>query len=181
MADQWYSFGQGFLFVYSITDRSTFEAIPGLHQDILRVKDQSYIPCVVASNKVRQTLDLSNLPTYAFTLPTQQRSCAPAHRPERDRLGDFDGRTYHSQCDLGRLRAVGQIEGRDMARRLSAPFIECSAADGVNVDVAFRELIRLVRKNEKVGGSLRTLQMLLVPPVPWITMLGQRKGSHELV
>ncbi|ORX36358.1 ras family-domain-containing protein [Kockovaella imperatae] len=103
MADQWYSFGGGFLLVYSITDRSTFEAIPGLHQDILRVKDQSYVPCVVASNK----------------------------------------------CDLGRLRAVGQLEGRDMARRLSAPFIECSAADGVNVDVAFRELIKLVRRNEK--------------------------------
>ena len=39
-----------------------------------------------------------------------------------------------------------------MARRLSAPFIECSAADGVNVDVAFRELIKLVRKNERVSG-----------------------------
>ena len=53
MADQWYSFGSGFLLVYSITDRSTYEAVPGLHQDILRVKDQSYVPCVVASNKVR--------------------------------------------------------------------------------------------------------------------------------
>jgi hypothetical protein len=38
-----------------------------------------------------------------------------------------------------------------MAKRLSAPFIECSAADGVNVDVAFRELVKLVRREEKVG------------------------------
>lgn len=52
MRDQWIKFGAGFLLVYSITDRPTFEAIPGLHQDILRVKDRSYVPCVVVSNKV---------------------------------------------------------------------------------------------------------------------------------
>jgi hypothetical protein len=52
MADQWYKFGHGFLLVYSITDRPTFDAIYGFHQDILRVKDRQYVPCVVASNKV---------------------------------------------------------------------------------------------------------------------------------
>ena len=51
MADQWYKFGAGFLLVYSITDRPTYDAIPGFHQDILRVKDRPYIPCVVVSNK----------------------------------------------------------------------------------------------------------------------------------
>lgn len=54
MADQWYKFGNGFMFVYSITDRPTYESLPSFHQDILRVKDRSYIPCVVVSNKVRQ-------------------------------------------------------------------------------------------------------------------------------
>jgi GTPase SAR1 family protein len=52
MADQWYKYGAGFLLVYSITDRPTFEAIAGFHQDILRVKDRPYVPCVVVSNKV---------------------------------------------------------------------------------------------------------------------------------
>ena len=52
MADQWYTFGAGFLLVYSITDRPTFDAIPNFHQDILRVKDRPYVPCVVVSNKV---------------------------------------------------------------------------------------------------------------------------------
>lgn len=37
-----------------------------------------------------------------------------------------------------------------MAKSLSAPFIECSASDGVNIDVAFRELVKLVRKDERV-------------------------------
>jgi GTPase SAR1 family protein len=52
MADQWYKFGSGFLLVYSITDRPTFEALQSFHQDILRAKDRSYVPCVVVSNKV---------------------------------------------------------------------------------------------------------------------------------
>lgn len=52
MADQWYKFGAGFLLVYSITDRPTFDSIRSFHADILRVKDRSYIPCVVVSNKV---------------------------------------------------------------------------------------------------------------------------------
>lgn len=54
MADQWYRYGTGFLLVYSITDRPTFEALAGLHQNILRVKDREggNVPCVVVSNKV---------------------------------------------------------------------------------------------------------------------------------
>jgi GTPase SAR1 family protein len=54
MADQWYKYGAGFLLVYSITDRPTFEALKSFHAEILRVKDREYAPCVVVSNKVRQ-------------------------------------------------------------------------------------------------------------------------------
>jgi hypothetical protein len=46
---------------------------------------------------------------------------------------------------------VGHLEGRDLARSFGAPFIECSAAEGVNVDVAFRQLVKLVRKEERVS------------------------------
>lgn len=54
---------------------------------------------------------------------------------------------------------VGQTEGRELARSFGAPFIECSAAEGVNVDVAFRQLVKLVRKDERVSSCLivRTL------------------------
>lgn len=52
MADQWYTFGSGFLLVYSLTDRSTFEEIQNFHREILRVKDRDYVPCVVICNKV---------------------------------------------------------------------------------------------------------------------------------
>lgn len=60
MADQWYSFGTGFLLVYSITDRPTFDAIASFHQDILRLKDRVYVPCVVVCNKVSAARSLSS-------------------------------------------------------------------------------------------------------------------------
>nr|KIR48140.1 Ras family, other [Cryptococcus bacillisporus CA1280] len=106
MADQWYTFGSGFLLVYSLTDRSTFEEIQNFHREILRVNDRDYVPCVVICNK----------------------------------------------CDLQKYRSVGQFEGRELARPLRAPFMECSAAERVNVDVAFKELVRLVRKDEQLGA-----------------------------
>ena len=37
-------------------------------------------------------------------------------------------------------------EGRTMARQLKIPYIECSAKLRVNVDQAFYELVRLVRR-----------------------------------
>jgi hypothetical protein len=46
-----------------------------------------------------------------------------------------------------------------MARSFHAPFIECSAADGVNVDVAFRELVKLVRKDKMVGLYSRCMRL----------------------
>lgn len=62
MADQWYKFGAGFLFIYSITDRPTFDAVRAFHEDILRVKDRSYVPCVVVSNKVSPVMNHTSNP-----------------------------------------------------------------------------------------------------------------------
>ncbi|KAL7419612.1 Ras GTPase [Cryptotrichosporon argae] len=105
MAEQWYAYGRGFALVYSVTDRPTFDALPGLWAHICRVKDRERVPCVLISNK----------------------------------------------CDLGRLRRVSQAEGRALARSLGVPIVECSAADSVNVDVAFAELVRLCRRDEGAG------------------------------
>lgn len=73
MADQWYKFGHGFLLVYSITDRPTFDAIYGFHQDILRVKDRPYVPCVVASNKVGPRDPKGQRPSSSLPHPPPMR------------------------------------------------------------------------------------------------------------
>lgn len=43
--------GEGFLLVYSITSRQSFEEIFTFQQQILRVKDRDYFPIIVVGNK----------------------------------------------------------------------------------------------------------------------------------
>jgi GTPase KRas protein len=51
MREQYMRSGEGFLIVYSITSRSSFEEIPTFVQQILRVKDTLYSPMVMVANK----------------------------------------------------------------------------------------------------------------------------------
>ncbi|KAL6063911.1 ras-related protein Ral-a isoform X1 [Balamuthia mandrillaris] len=44
--------GQGFLLVYSIVDRKSFEALPSIREEILRIKDKDDIPLTIAGNKI---------------------------------------------------------------------------------------------------------------------------------
>ena len=51
MREQYMRTGEGFLLVYSITSRSSFEEIRTFHQQILRVKDRDWFPVVLVGNK----------------------------------------------------------------------------------------------------------------------------------
>ena len=51
MREQYMRTGEGFLLVYSITSRSSFEEISTFQQQILRVKDRDSYPIVVVANK----------------------------------------------------------------------------------------------------------------------------------
>ena len=43
--------GEGFLLVYSITSRKSFEKINTFHEQILRVKNQDSFPVILIANK----------------------------------------------------------------------------------------------------------------------------------
>lgn len=51
MREQYMRTGEGFLLVYSITSRQSFEEITTFQQQILRVKDKDYCPMVLVGNK----------------------------------------------------------------------------------------------------------------------------------
>jgi hypothetical protein len=51
MREQYMRTGEGFLLVYSITSRNSFEEISQFHQQILRVKDKDHFPVLVVANK----------------------------------------------------------------------------------------------------------------------------------
>jgi small GTP-binding protein len=59
--------GEGFLLVYSITSRSSFEEVSTFHQQILRVKDKDYFPVVVVANKCDLEYERQVQPHGAFT------------------------------------------------------------------------------------------------------------------
>jgi GTPase KRas len=51
MREQYMRTGEGFLLVYSVTSRSSFDEIAQYHQQILRVKDADVYPMVIVANK----------------------------------------------------------------------------------------------------------------------------------
>lgn len=105
MREQYMRTGEGFLLVYSITSRSSFDEISTFHQQILRVKDRDLFPIIVVANK----------------------------------------------CDLENERQVAASEGRDLAKSWNCRFIETSAKQRVNVDEAFYNLVREIRKYTQVS------------------------------
>ncbi|OQV17852.1 Ras-like protein 2 [Hypsibius exemplaris] len=100
MREQYMRNGEGFLLVFSVTDRTSFDEIWKFHKQILRVKDRDEFPMLLVGNK----------------------------------------------ADLEHQRVVPAEEASDLARQLKIPYIECSAKLKINVDLAFHDLVRTVRK-----------------------------------
>ncbi|KAK9717039.1 RAS2 protein [Basidiobolus ranarum] len=55
LRDQWIRDGEGFLLVYSITSRSTFERIERFRDQIVRVKDTDTVAMMLVGNKCDKT------------------------------------------------------------------------------------------------------------------------------
>ena len=108
MRDQYMRKGHGFLFVYAITDRSSFDQLTSLRDQLLRAKDADHIPYVVVGNK----------------------------------------------CDLESERQITKTEGTEIAKTFGGcPFFETSAKSAINVEEAFGELVREIRKDEAAKGN----------------------------
>lgn len=110
MREQYMRTGEGFLLVYSINNRQSFEEIKTFQQQILRVKDKDYFPIIVVGNK----------------------------------------------CDLESERKVTQQEGEDLAQEFGCKFIETSAKSRINVENAFYDLVREIRRYNKEMSTYPT-------------------------
>eukprot|EP01027_Heterolobosea_sp_BB2_P024007 GEZU01036119.1.p1 GENE.GEZU01036119.1~~GEZU01036119.1.p1 ORF type:complete len:203 (+),score=89.22 GEZU01036119.1:170-778(+) len=51
LRDQYMTTGQGFIMVYSITDQNSYEDLWGIHDKLLKSKDEDEVPVVLVGNK----------------------------------------------------------------------------------------------------------------------------------
>jgi GTPase KRas protein len=107
MREQYMRTGEGFLLVYSITSKQSFEEIMTFQQQILRVKDKDYFPIIIVGNK----------------------------------------------CDLESERQVSREEGESLAKSFGCELIETSAKSRFNVDNAFYDLVREIRRCNREMSS----------------------------
>lgn len=61
-----------------------------------------------------------------------------------------------NKADLEHERQVGTHEGRELAKHFGSRFIETSAKQRLNVDEAFHELVREIRRYNKVRAIFST-------------------------
>lgn len=108
MREQYMRSGEGFLLVFSVTDRASFDEMFKFHRQILRVKDRDEFPMLMVGNK----------------------------------------------SDLDHQRIISSEEAHNVSRELRIPYIECSAKLRMNVDQAFHELVRIVRKYQDTERPL---------------------------
>lgn len=94
--------GEGFILVYTVTEKRSFDEVRRFKEMIDRVRNYEPVPLVVVGNK----------------------------------------------RDLERKRQVSTREGEAMAREFGCPFFETSAALRQNVDEAFYEIVRCIRRKE---------------------------------
>ncbi|KAL1839703.1 hypothetical protein VTJ49DRAFT_1240 [Mycothermus thermophilus] len=124
LRDQWIRDGEGFILVYSISSRQSFTRIKRFHNQIQRVKEST-----------------ASSPSY----PGSPISAAnPVQVPimlvgnKSDRIAD---------------REVSTQEGHALARELGCEFVEASAKNYINVDKAFYDVVRLLRKQRQQAAQ----------------------------
>lgn len=110
MREQYMRTGEGFLMVFSIMDKNSFEEIDGFYKQILRVKDRDEFPMILVGNK----------------------------------------------SDLKADRKVTEAEATKKAQSLKVEYVESSAKVRENVDLAFHELVRSIRKFKKSNEPVPT-------------------------
>lgn len=122
LRDQWIRDGEGFVLVYSISSRSSFTRIQRFHHQIQRVKEAS-----------------ANSPSY----PGSPIAAATGS------AGNVPIMLVGNKADRVTEREVSTQEGRALAQELGCDFVEASAKNCINVEKAFYDVVRLLRRQRQ--------------------------------
>ena len=121
-------YADGFLLVYSVSSRESFEETVTNYQQILRFKKKGSFPAIIVANKC----DLEQKREIGI----HGKSLFPPH------INPFIPQTKLPHF----LAFVTSQEGQELARYLGCMFIETSAKKDIRVDEAFTNLLRGVHK-----------------------------------
>ncbi|PWI75360.1 hypothetical protein PCL_06018 [Purpureocillium lilacinum] len=121
LRDQWIRDGEGFVLVYSISSRSSFTRIKRFHHQIQRVKESC-----------------ASSPSY----PGSPISAASPQLPVPIML-------VGNKSDRVTEREVSTQEGHALARELGCEFVEASAKNCINVEKAFYDVVRILRRQRQ--------------------------------
>jgi GTPase KRas protein len=127
LRDQWIRDGEGFVLVYSISSRSSFTRIQRFHSQIQRVKETA----------------MAGSPTYPG-------SPISASAPM---FGQAPVMLVGNKCDRVTEREVSTQEGQALAKELGCDFVEASAKNCVNVEKAFFDVVRQLRRQRQQGSG----------------------------
>lgn len=151
LRDQWIRDGEGFVLVYSISSRSSFSRIKRFHHQIQRVKES------VASS-----------PSY----PGSPISAMSAQAPVPIML-------VGNKSDRVTEREVSTQEGHALARELGCEFVEASAKNCINVEKAFYDVVRILRRQRQAAMRPSTQANAGRPPRAGSGETGPPRGSDR--
>ncbi|KAF2173976.1 hypothetical protein M409DRAFT_35279 [Zasmidium cellare ATCC 36951] len=141
LRDQWIRDGEGFILVYSISSRSSFTRIQKFHHQIQRVKESA----AAAS------------PTYPGS---------PLSQTMGNSYGPAPIMLVGNKCDRVTEREVSTQEGQALAKSLNCEFVEASAKNCVNVERAFYDVVRQLRRQRSNAPSRQSQKTSNSDPVP---------------
>lgn len=130
LRDQWIRDGEGFVLVYSITSRNSYDRIRKFYNQVQRVKESSH-PASPTSRSYLHS-QLQNGPVYSGPVPVM---------------------LVGNKNDKHHEREVSAQEGQALARELGCDFVEASAKNCVNVERAFFDVVRSLRKQRQSPSS----------------------------
>lgn len=133
LRDQWIRDGEGFVLVYSITSRASFTRIRKFYSQIQRVKESSS----------------AGSPTRGAYLssPISQSSSAFSGQAPVVLVGNKSDRVTD--------REVSTQEGSALAKDMGCDFVEASAKNCINVEKAFYEVVRSLRRQRQDTPIIR--------------------------
>lgn len=127
LRDQWMRDGEGFILVYSITSRASFNRIRRFYSQIQRVKET---------------------PT-TNTSTSGQSGFLPAASTLKPSLGPTPIMLVGNKADRITEREVSTQEGTALAKEMECQYVEASAKNCINVEKAFYDVVRTLSEQRR--------------------------------